>query len=83
MVHMHKDTPNGRIISNCPVSSDMERAADECFLAYKALDEKLEKFNATIPAGFNVKNFYGNGDCVIIDTETSIQDEQKYWEENS
>ena len=80
---MNKDTPNGRIISYCPISSDMERAADECFLAYKALNEKLEKFNATIPEGFNVKSFYGKGDCVIIDTETSIQDQQKYWEENS
>ena len=78
-----KDTPNGRIISHSPISTEMEAAADECFLAFKLLNEKKEKFNKTIPKGFVVKNFYGTGDCVIIDSAEEIEKEAKYWEENS
>lgn len=81
---MTHDTPNGRIITHgCPVSPEMAAAADECFRAYQTLNEKLGKFDSLIPEGFSVKNFYGKGDCVIIDTNESIQSEAKYWEENS
>ncbi len=78
-----KDTPNGRIISHSPISTEMEAAADECFLAFKLLNEKKEKFNKTIPKGFVVENFYGTGDCVIIDSAEEIEKEAKCWEENS
>lgn len=79
-----KDTPNGRIISHCSISTEMEAAADECFKAYKTLDEKVKKFHETIPEGFGVKSFYGkSGDCVIIDSVKEMQEEAKYWEENS
>ena len=77
-----KDTPNGRIIAYYPISPEME-AADECFAAYKALNEKVAKFHDTIPEGFAVKNFYGNGDCVIIESNEDLEAERKYWEENS
>jgi hypothetical protein len=79
-----KDTPNGRIISHSPISTEMEAAADECFVAYKTLDEKVKKFHETIPEGFGVKNFYGNnGSVVIIDSVKDLDAEAKYWEENS
>lgn len=79
-----KDTPNGRIISHCSISTEMEAAADECFKAYKTLDEKVKKFRATIPEGYRVKNFYGNnGALVIIDSVKDLDAEAKYWEENS
>jgi hypothetical protein len=78
-----KNTLNGQIISYGPVTPEMEAAADECFLAYKALDEKMEKFNATIPEGFSVKNFYGKGDCVIIDRKEELEAQAKWQEENS
>lgn len=80
---MTKDTADGRIISHCPISNEMAVAANECFVAYKLLNEKLEKFNATIPKGYNVKNFYGNGDTVVIDSDESIEESIKYWQENS
>jgi hypothetical protein len=79
---MTKDTPNGRIISYCPISPEMEAAADECFAAYKALNEKVAKFHKTIPERFGVKNFYGAGDCVIINSDIDREAEAKYWEEN-
>lgn len=78
-----KDTPNGRIISYSPISTEMEAAADECFVAYKTLDEKVKKFRATIPEGYRVKNFYGKGTLVIIDSIKDLDAEAKYWEENS
>lgn len=78
-----KDTPSGRIISYSPISTEMEAAADECFVAYKTLDEKVKKFRATIPEGFGVESFYGNGDLVIINKQKNIDEEAKYWEENS
>ena len=78
-----KDTPTGRIISHCSISTEMEAAADECFKAYKTLDEKVKKLHATIPEGYRVKNFYGNGNLVIIDSIKDLDAEQKYWEENS
>ena len=78
-----KDTANGRIIAHCSISTEMMEAADECFLAFKLLNEKTEKFNKTIPEGFQVKSFYGTGDCVIIDSAEEIEKEAKYWEENS
>jgi len=77
------DTTNGRIISHCPISPDMAAAADECFAAYKFLNEKVEKFKKTIPESFSVKNFYGNGELVIIQSQKELDDEAKYWEENS
>ena len=80
---MTKDTANGRIISHCPISPEMEAAADECFAAYKALNEKVEKFNKTIPEGFGVKNFYGIGDCVVVESLTEMDESAKYWPENS
>ena len=80
---MTKDTPNGRIIAHCPISQEMESAADECFAAYKTLNEKVAKFHKTIPDGFGVKNFYGNGDCVIIDSVKEMEEDAKYWSENS
>jgi hypothetical protein len=61
-----KNTPNGQILSFGPVSPEMEAAADECFLAYKVLNQRLEAFKKTIPEGFGIRNFYGNGECVII-----------------
>ena len=78
-----KDTSNGRIIAHCTISAEMEAAADACFLAHKALNEKVEQFYATIPEGFAVKSFYGKGDCVIIDSQKEIDEESAYWTENS
>jgi hypothetical protein len=75
---MTKNTPNGRVIAHCHISPEMEAAADECFAAYKALNDKVAKFHKTIPEGFGVKNFYGNGDCVIIDSNKDIEAESKY-----
>jgi hypothetical protein len=72
-----KNTPNGQILSFGPVSPEMEAAADECFLAYKVLNQRLEAFKKTIPEGFGIRNFYGNGECVIIydykDLETTAE----------
>ncbi len=79
-----KDTPNGRILSYCPVTPEMEVAADECFAAYKRLNELVEKFCKTIPEGYSIKNFYGrHGECVVIQETKEIEAEAKYWEENS
>ncbi len=72
---MTKDTPNGRIIAHCPISPEMEAAADQCFKAYKALNKKLEKFYATLPEGFTVKNFYGSGSLVIIDNLKEMEEQ--------
>lgn len=79
---MTKDTKNGRIIAYCPISPEMEAEADECFAAYKTLNEKVAKFHKTIPEGFAVKNFYGAGDCVIVDNAAELEAQSKYWEEN-
>ena len=72
-----KNTPNGRILSYGPVSPEMEAAADECFLAYKVLNQRIEAFKKTIPEGFGIRNFYGNGDLVMIyenkDPETTAE----------
>ena len=80
---MTKNTPNGGIIAHCPISQEMEAAADECFAAYKALNEKVAKFHKTIPEGYRVKNFYGDGTLVIIDSADDLDAEAKYWSENS
>ena len=78
-----KDTTKGRIIAYCPISPEMEAAADECFAAFKALEEATTKFKATIPEGFAIKNFYGKGDCVIIHSTKDLEAEAKYWAEHS
>jgi len=73
-----KNTPNGQILSYGPVSPEMETAADECFLAYKVLDQKLEAFKKTIPEGFGIRSFYGNGDCVIIYEKKDLETRAEY-----
>lgn len=80
---MVKDTANGRIISHCPVSPEMEAAAEECFAAYRLLNERRKKFVATLPEGFGIKYFYGKGDLVIIESLKDMAETAKYWEENS
>jgi hypothetical protein len=62
-----KDTPNGRILSYCDVTPEMEQAADECFALYTALGAKVGRLEAMLPKGFHIRSFYGNGNCVIID----------------
>jgi hypothetical protein len=73
-----KNTPNGQILSFGPVSPEMETAADECFLAYKVLNQRLEAFKKTIPEGFGIRSFYGNGDCVIIYEKKDLETRAEY-----
>lgn len=77
------DTNNGRVISHGFVPLEVIDAADECFLAYRNLNEKIAKFQALLPEDLTMKSFYGTGDCVIIQTKKEAEENQKYWAENS
>lgn len=83
MAKMTKDTAHGRIIAYCSISPELKAAADQCFVAYKVLNEKVAELEKTIPIGFRIKNFYGSGDLVIIESNQELDAEAKYWEENS
>lgn len=78
-----KNTFSGTILSHCPISEEIAAAAEDCFLAYTALNEKVEKLKKTLPEGFAIKNFYGKGDCVRIESKKDLEEEAKYWEEHS
>lgn len=66
---MIKKTENGIICTDesiGQITEQMQISADECFKAYSALNNAIERLEKIIPQGFYIHGFYGKGDCVKI-----------------